>query len=123
MTPAASGTVTKTGLAYERVEGQPAYRYVELTKDDGKVVRQLYVDPSVKVGDRVEAGETVIGLAQNLGPRFPGMSNHVHVEVRDSGMPLPSLDAIRQGHVHPRYDAYPLLNPTQAFPWRYVPQW
>ena len=123
VTPAVNGIVTKLDWAYEPKEGQPAYRYVEVTTDQGKVARHLYVKPSVEVGDRVESGKTLIGSAQDLSLRFPGMSNHVHFEMRDSGKVRPPLDAIREGHVHPGYDGYRLLNPTQAFPWRYTRKW
>ena len=96
---------------------------MEVTRSDGKVARHLYVDPSVEIGDRVEAGKTLIGSAQDLNLRFPGMSNHVHFEMRDSGRMRPPLDGIREGPIHPGYKQYDLLNPTQVFPWRYVPQW
>lgn len=36
VTPAVNGIVTNVGLAYPQEEGQPAYRYVEVTTDDGR---------------------------------------------------------------------------------------
>lgn len=42
----------------------------------------LYVAPAVAVGDVVVAGQE-IGAAQDLNARYPGITNHVHVELRD----------------------------------------
>lgn len=79
---AVSGTVTKIGYPYG---DDLSYRYVEVTTDDGYVVRHFYVSPAngLKVGDRVEAGRTQIGVSQNLDTRYKGITNHVHIEIRD----------------------------------------
>ena len=65
---------------------------------------------------------TLIGSVQDLNPRYPGIANHVHFEMRDSGKARPPLDVTGEGPVHPGYKGYRLLNPTQAFPWTYVPK-
>ena len=122
VTSSVPGVVTNLGWVYKPEPGQPEYRYVEVTTNDREVARYLYVDPAVKVGDRVEAGVTLIGSVQDLNPRYPGIANHVHFEMRDSGKARPPLDVTGEGPVHPGYKGYRLLNPTQAFPWTYVPK-
>jgi len=82
------GKVTKIGIAsvYKDSTGKlKKIKYVEITGNDGLVVRQLYVKPSVKVGDMVKAGETSIGTVEDLAPRYgKNMPNHTHVEVYDT---------------------------------------
>ena len=55
-----------------------------LTGSNGYEVKGFYVtlDPSL-VGSQVAAGD-VLGPAQDLTPRYPGNSNHVHIEIRDA---------------------------------------
>ena len=72
-----SGTVTLVGHVYS---DDLSFRYIAIRTDDGLVVRQLYVSPYVAVGSRVQAGE-VIGSYQRLGIRFPGITEHVHIDV------------------------------------------
>ncbi|MEW5925887.1 MAG: peptidoglycan DD-metalloendopeptidase family protein [Gemmatimonadota bacterium] len=49
----------------------------------GYEVKMFYVK-GIKLG-RVRAGE-VVGTAQDLGKKYPGITNHVHVEVRLHGL-------------------------------------
>ena len=76
-----AGEVTKIGYPYS---DDLSYRYVQITDSDGYDVRCFYVDPSVQVGDRVVVG-TEIGTMQSLQGRYPGIIDHVHVEVRAPG--------------------------------------
>jgi murein DD-endopeptidase MepM/ murein hydrolase activator NlpD len=78
-----SGVVQRIGFAYR---GDERYRYVELTSEDQtRDVRVLYVGPLVQLGAVVRAGEP-IGRAQDLSRRYPrGITNHVHVEMRENG--------------------------------------
>lgn len=78
-----SGVVERIGFAYR---GDERYRYVELADTvTQRDVRVLYVGPLVQLGAVVEAGDP-IGLAQDLSARYPrGITNHVHVELRQSG--------------------------------------
>ncbi|MBY0566028.1 MAG: M23 family metallopeptidase [Hyphomonadaceae bacterium] len=78
-----SGVVERIGFAYR---GDERYRYVELADAvTGRDVRVLYVGPIVQLGAVVEAGAP-IGRAQDLSARYPrGITNHVHVELRQSG--------------------------------------
>lgn len=59
------------------------YKGVEIEAGNGTRVKVFYVDPKAKVGDMVSAGD-VIGYDQDITTRYPGITNHVHVEVRDS---------------------------------------
>lgn len=79
-----SGVVERIGFAYR---GDERYRYVELVdRRSGRDVRVLYVGPFVQLGATVEAGDP-IGRAQDLSSRYPrGITNHVHVELRQSGV-------------------------------------
>ncbi len=95
----ADGTVTKVGFVYgndpnihDEVKraAKAGLRYVEITSPNGKLYRTHYVDPNVKVGDKVTGGQTQIGRVQDLAPVYPvddrhpgGMINHVHVEIAD----------------------------------------
>jgi len=73
------GTVTKLGYAYA---DDLSYRYVEITDTAGFAARYFYVEPHHKAGGAVLAGE-IIGTVQPLGPRYPGITEHVHFEVRN----------------------------------------
>lgn len=74
-----SGTVSKLGYPYE---DKPQFRYVELRRPNGDLVRYFYVEPGVRVGDLVKVGE-VIGTCQKLP--YAGIIDHVHVEVKVQG--------------------------------------
>jgi peptidoglycan LD-endopeptidase LytH len=75
-----SGEVARLGYAYG---GEGGYRVVEIVNSETKMkARVFYVAPTVEVGDVVVAGQQ-IGTAQDLNARYPGITNHVHVELRD----------------------------------------
>ena len=75
-----SGEVSRLGYAYG---GDGGYRVIEIANSETKhTARVLYVAPSVQVGDVVVAGQE-IGVAQDLSKRYPGITNHVHVELRE----------------------------------------
>ena len=75
---AVDGTVTRLGYPYGNSN---YYRYVEVTSPNGEVVKHFYVSPSVSAGAKVNAGD-VIGTAQSFQPRYPGITDHVHIEIR-----------------------------------------
>jgi murein DD-endopeptidase MepM/ murein hydrolase activator NlpD len=80
-----TGIVTKIGYAYAK---QTTLTFVELTNQATALVsRVLYVDPSVTVGQQVEAGKP-IGFAENLQKRYRGITNHVHVQITANRMYL-----------------------------------
>ncbi len=86
-----SGEVTRIGFAYRGVGG---LRSVDIFNAETKLTaRMLYVAPSVEIGDEVVAGEE-IGVAQDLSERYPGITNHVHVELRNEQRQL--IDATEQ---------------------------
>jgi murein DD-endopeptidase MepM/ murein hydrolase activator NlpD len=75
---------------------------VQITTDDGYVVRVMYVDrDDLENGQRVEAGYT-LGTAEDLSDVYPpkangkGMTNHVHFDIRLGRTyldPTPMVDA------------------------------
>ncbi|HYD74293.1 MAG TPA: peptidoglycan DD-metalloendopeptidase family protein [Candidatus Binatia bacterium] len=86
-----AGEVARLGYAYR---GEGGYRIVEIVNSETKVkARVLYVAPTVEVGDVVVAGQE-IGSAQDLNARYPGITNHVHVELRDRRQQL--IDATEE---------------------------
>jgi murein DD-endopeptidase MepM/ murein hydrolase activator NlpD len=74
------GRITKLGYPYP---DNSSYRYVEITTDDGHVVREMYVLPraNMTLNSPVKAGD-MIGTSQSLQPLYPGITDHVHLEVR-----------------------------------------
>ncbi|HYD43986.1 MAG TPA: M23 family metallopeptidase [Phenylobacterium sp.] len=77
-----SGYVTRIGYAYG---DDLSFRYVEITNPALRYqARVLYVSPEVAVGDTVRLGEA-IGEAQTLQGRYPGITDHVHLEVARLG--------------------------------------
>jgi murein DD-endopeptidase MepM/ murein hydrolase activator NlpD len=77
-----SGYVTKIGYAYS---GSSDLRFVEITNPAlGYVARAFYVDPGVEVGQSVRLGES-IGSVESLQRHYPGITDHVHLEVMEPG--------------------------------------
>jgi murein DD-endopeptidase MepM/ murein hydrolase activator NlpD len=76
-----AGEVTRIGYAYKK---DTRLQYVEIVNvQTGYSARVLYVAPSVVVGHTLAAGDE-IGTVQDLSVKYPGgITNHVHVEVRD----------------------------------------
>lgn len=74
-----AGVVTKLGYPYaDKLE----FRYVEIKRDNGDLVRYFYVSPTVEVGTRVTLGQ-IIGMCQQLP--YAGITNHYHLEVKVGG--------------------------------------
>jgi murein DD-endopeptidase MepM/ murein hydrolase activator NlpD len=77
-----SGFVTKIGYAYG---GANSPRFVEITNPAiGYVARTFYIDPGVVVGEAVRLGQT-IGTVVSLQSHYPGITDHVHLEVMKAG--------------------------------------
>jgi murein DD-endopeptidase MepM/ murein hydrolase activator NlpD len=77
-----SGYVTKIGFAYA---GYSDLKFVEISNPAlGYVARAFYVSPEVEVGQTVRLGQT-IGTDQGLQKHYPGITNHVHLEVMEPG--------------------------------------
>lgn len=73
-----AGTVTKIGYPYG---DDLSFRYVEIS-DRGYAFRVFYVDPLVEQGQKVSR-KTIIGEAQDLRPRYQGITPHVHLEIKN----------------------------------------
>jgi len=77
-----SGYVTKIGFAYA---GSSDLKFVEITNPAlGYVARAFYVNPGVEVGQTVRLGQP-IGRVESLQRHYPGITNHVHLEVMEPG--------------------------------------
>ncbi|MBC7668481.1 MAG: peptidoglycan DD-metalloendopeptidase family protein [Gemmatimonadaceae bacterium] len=77
-----SGYVTKIGYAYA---GYSDLKFVEITNPAlGYVARAFYVTPGVEVGETVRLGQ-IIGHDQSLQKHYPGITDHVHLEVMQPG--------------------------------------
>ena len=72
------GRVSKVGWPYV---GNFDIRYVQITCETYRY-RVFYVSPTVAVGDMVELGD-IIGASQSLKHLYPGITDHVHLEVKD----------------------------------------
>lgn len=80
-----SGFVTKIGYAYG---GDVSLKFVEITNPAiGYVARAFYVDPGVEVGQAVRLGQP-IGAVASLQSHYPGITDHVHLEVMKAGQRL-----------------------------------
>jgi murein DD-endopeptidase MepM/ murein hydrolase activator NlpD len=73
-----AGRVSRLGRPYADSD---EFALVEIEMESGCKVVVFYVQPLVRVGDSVAAGDT-IGLSQNLDTRYSGICPHVHLEVR-----------------------------------------
>ena len=71
------GEVTKLGYPYNNSQ----LRYVQVTDEHGYNLRYFYVKPCVKVGDKVTTDDCV-GESQTLQKRYPGITDHIHFEVK-----------------------------------------
>lgn len=77
-----SGYVSKIGYVYEDSRN---LRFVEITNPALRyVTRVMYVDAAVVEGQAVRAGQN-IGAAHSLQDRYPGITDHVHLEVSRLG--------------------------------------
>lgn len=73
-----SGVVTKLGYPYA---DDLSFRYVQITDLEGYKWRLFYIDPSVSVGEVVTI-VSKIGVVQDLDERYPGITPHVHLEIK-----------------------------------------
>lgn len=82
-----SGKVTRLGYVYK---GSRKMRFVEIEKKTGfhhYKLWQMYVDPSIKKGDVVEANQ-LIGYAQDVAGYHNSkkMKKHVHIQLWKNGL-------------------------------------
>lgn len=77
------GEVTKIGYPYDPAKHPEKghLRYIQVTDPAGYALRYFYVQALATVGDIVETGQP-IGVSQALGDIYPGITEHVHFEVK-----------------------------------------
>ncbi len=75
------GVVSKIGFPYRPNDPEKGhFRYVEVAVGKHRH-RYMYCGPSVAPGDVIEQGQ-VIGHAQGIADLYPGMTDHVHFEIK-----------------------------------------
>lgn len=76
------GVVTKIGYPYDPGDDRKGHlRYVQVTDAAGRNFRYFYVNSTVKINDVVLQND-VIGITQGLVDIYPGITDHVHVEIK-----------------------------------------
>lgn len=75
-----NGVVTKIGFPYGD-SNKHHIRYIEIENSEYKF-RVFYVDPAVAKGETVTT-KTVIGVSQELGCFYNGITEHIHLEIKD----------------------------------------
>jgi murein DD-endopeptidase MepM/ murein hydrolase activator NlpD len=80
------GEVTAVWLAYP---GDPRYHSIHIrpTAEPLIDVKLLYVACSLKAGTPV-LRKQLIGNSENLQPRYPGITQHCHIEIHFDGEPV-----------------------------------
>lgn len=83
-----AGKVVKVGFMYADGIGawndrMDPFQYIDIVESkSGYRFRFGYVRPVHDVGDAIKRGSG-IGFVQNIARRYPGITNHIHVEARD----------------------------------------
>lgn len=87
-----AGHVSKIGYPYDPNDHKKRhFRYVQITDDQGFDARYFYVMPLVAVGQYIPAG-AILGQSQKLSDVYPGITDHVHFEVKKGGAFVNPLD-------------------------------
>lgn len=90
-----AGEVTKIGFPYnQRSAKKRNFRLVELRISPAIVHRYFYVESLVQVGDMVEKGQ-ILGWAQDLDAVYPGITQHVHFEVKKNGRHINPVEYLK----------------------------
>jgi len=77
-----AGRVTKIGYPYDPADPKKGHlRYVQVTDSAGLDHRYFYISPLVIVGDPINFGD-VIGVSQGLLRIYPGITDHIHYEIK-----------------------------------------
>ena len=86
-----SGIVKKVGPAY--ASGESGWlKMVTIETSFGAKVNIMYVLPwAVEVGQKVTRGQ-LLGNAQDLTKKYPGIKNHIHLEVLMFGLHVDPVD-------------------------------
>lgn len=108
VTSPVTGTVVATFDPYRRdPRKKNNYWAVSILTDDGHIVRVLYINSPLEVGNHVIAGQTKIGTAQNLGTLYKGIQNHIHLDIKKAN------PKIKGGTVGDYLDPTPLVRKWQ----------
>lgn len=67
-----------------------------LISGDGISVKLFYLSPTVPVGTTVRRGQQ-IGVAQQISKKYPGITEHIHVEVYEGGKVIDPSGLIEYG--------------------------
>lgn len=86
-----SGFVSKIGYAYP---GDTRFKFVEIENPALHLeARVFYVDPAVEIGESVSLGSP-IGTAHSLQARYGGITDHIHLELAESGRKIDAQSVI-----------------------------
>jgi len=86
------GIVTKLGYPYPPDDPKRGhFRYVQVTDENDYNARYFYIYPMVKVGDKIERGDD-LGASQTFQRLYPGIADHVHLEVVHFGNYINPMD-------------------------------
>ena len=89
------GKVTKLGYPYSpNNEKKGHLRYVQVTDSNGVDVRYFYIEPMVRLGDRIAAMD-VLGSSQDLTSIFKGITQHFHFETKVKGAIISPHDYLK----------------------------
>jgi len=75
-----SGLVNRIGYPYSRLGPKGDYQLIEIQVDDQTMAKFFYLDPLVQPGRKVMRGQP-LGIVQDLGKVYPGITNHFHLEI------------------------------------------
>ena len=78
------GAYTRQNQPYA---GDARYTGMDIKEADGNINKYFYVTPLISIGTAVSKGD-LIGRAQDIAAKYPGMDNHFHFEVRNGGKAL-----------------------------------
>lgn len=76
-----TGVVTKIGYPYA---DDLRFRYVQITTRSNIRHRIFYIEPDgYGLGSSVVKDLSILGVSQSLDNRYPGITEHIHLEIKD----------------------------------------
>lgn len=90
------GVIKRIAYPYSDDLGWKGVEIVGTGDFKGVKIKMFYLTINKKVGDKIRTGE-VIGHAQDLNPRYKGITPHVHLELYLSGIkvdPTPYFNSL-----------------------------
>lgn len=89
------GIVSKIGYPYDPNDPLKGYlRYVQVTDKNNYDLRYFYIEPIVILGDFIIKGQ-VLGVTQDLQKPYPGITGHVHFEVKKDEKYIDPMNWVR----------------------------